>query len=148
MDCPLFFSFQEAEDDESDVQCILGHRTTNGIIEYLVRYSDRRIASDQWVKSIDLTCYHKILEHYKGRVPADIEIRPPVAGESMPPIPPPDENSTIRIVGFDTDAKGDTVVRYEVAGVGGVRRATRADFSTMHQAAFVAFLEKTSAKRT
>jgi hypothetical protein len=148
MDRSIFFSSQAAEDDEDDVEYVLGHRPTNGMIEYLVRFADPRILSDQWVKATDLTCYHKILDHYEGRVPADIEIRPPPNAESTPPVPAPDDDSNVRILGFDTDAKGNMSVRYEVPGVDGVQQATRADFAAMHQTAFINFLEKTATKKT
>jgi hypothetical protein len=66
----------------------------------------------------------------------------------VPPIPRRDQDSSIRIVGFDKDANGDTVVCYKVEGIDGVQQATRADFSAMHQRAFAEFLEKASAKKT
>jgi hypothetical protein len=125
----------------------LDHRSQGGMIEFLVRYQDRRIAHDIWVKSTDLTCYHKILEHYDRKVPSDIAPRQFADAPSVPPIPPEDRDSGIAVVGIEPAQNGDIHIKYQMGDEQITRRATRSEFAQLYRTQFSKCMIETFGKR-
>jgi hypothetical protein len=86
----------------------------DGAIEYLIRYEDPKIVQDSWVKATDLMCSQKIMDHYEGRVPADMERRLPPSGTPSVPLLPPDPDRDLVILGMEKDDDGQLFVRFQL----------------------------------
>jgi hypothetical protein len=125
----------------------LDHRSQGGLIEFLVRYRDSRITDDIWVKSTDLTCYHKILEHYDGKVQAGLTPRQQPKAPAVPPIPPEDPDSGIAIVGIDRTKNGDILITYRMRTEKGARVAYQSEFTQLYRKQFSNYMIDSLGKR-
>ena len=69
----IVLKFTTGNDDESDVSYVTDVRKKDSYIEYYIIWSDPQ-KPPSWEKSIELTCYKKILRFWNGQNPPDIEI--------------------------------------------------------------------------
>jgi hypothetical protein len=125
----------------------LDHRSHDGLIEFLVRYRDNRIPHDIWVKSTDLTCYHKILAHYDRTDAPNVQPRLQGKGITVLPIPPEDHDSGITVVDIEATQGGDIYIVYQMSGDRVTRHATRGEFAQLYRTQLNKYMMETYGKR-
>jgi hypothetical protein len=113
----------------------------DGAIEYLIRYEDPKIAQDSWVKATDLMCTQKIMDHYEGRVPADIERRLPPSGTPSIPLLPPDPDRDLVILGMEKADEGQLFVRFQLGDDPETFVLPQEQMAKLDKTQFVKFLE-------
>jgi hypothetical protein len=114
----------------------------DGAVEYLIRYEDPHNLRDVWVKGAELMCPSKIMDFFEGRVPSELEPRLPLSEEASAPLPPPDPDNEIAIVGVEKNQDGHVFVCFQLGNDRTLRKIPQEEMNKSYQEQFVKFLEK------
>jgi hypothetical protein len=113
----------------------------DGAVEYLIRYEDPQNFRDVWVKGAQLMCPNKIMDFFEGRVLSDLEPRSLLSEEALAPLPPPDPDNEIVIVGVEKNQNGHVSVCFQLGNDLRLHTTPQEGINKFYQEQLVKFLE-------